>query len=103
MTLLERRPADTPQDRTPLILEPGVTPGAGEMRLPVDRCGAHSHSRAGVFGTGRPVSTRPAAVGLAQELGCGDAPGLNVVVGTSGVIRRSASIRAFTPVFDGLW
>ena len=47
----------------------GVAPGAGEVRLPVDRRRALSHPRHPLVGAVRSLPSRAGDLGLAQELG----------------------------------
>ena len=56
--------------------QPGVTPRAGKVRLPMERCPALPDSGDQFGSADRPLSSRSPAVGVAQGLGIGAASGL---------------------------
>ena len=58
------------------VSNPGLAPGAGKVRLPMDRRRPLSHPRHQILGAARPFPPRPRPVGLAQGLGAGEAGGV---------------------------
>jgi hypothetical protein len=56
--------------------EPGITPGPGKVRFPVERRGAAAHPRARLLGPDGSLPARPRTLGLAQGLGRGQACGV---------------------------
>ena len=61
------------------VTNPALAPGAGEVRLPVDRRRPVPHPRARLIGAGRPLPARTRHLGRAEELGSGEAGGVIAV------------------------